>query len=184
MPNNLIIGLGNKSSRPDPRSAEQELDDDGNPVIRDDDGNVSTPNRILFEQTPSNFDGLNSIRQNIAEFAGTQNLPNLPFIRNNLAENDDLTDSDSDDGLTDAEIKKAVKQLDKQIKFLEERIGRFEFTLYNDPQHFNRIAGTQHSVEFITARTLGLIGRLNDELEDLKRERAKYRKVTKKSWFK
>ena len=188
MPRNLLIlGKGDY----DPRSAEQELDADGNPVIRDDDGNVINsndnnsivPTRVLFEQTPSNFDGLNSIRQNIAEFAGTQDLPNLPFLRNNLAENDDLTDSDSDDNMSDEEIKQKVKPIDKQIKELKSDIAGYERTLNNNPEQFDAPFGHPFDKQSMRSILQEEIDKKLNQIRKLQREKDKYRK-TKKSWFK
>ena len=179
MPRNLIIGKGDY----DPRSAEQELDDDGNPVIRDDNNNSIAPNRVLFEQTPSNFDGLNSIRQNIAEFAGTRDLPNLPFLRNHLADTDDLTDSDSDDNMTDKEINKKVKPIDKKIKELKSIIAGYEKTLNNNPEQFDSSYGYPFEAQSMRSILEEEIDKAQTKIRKLQREKDKYRK-TKKSWFK
>lgn len=194
MPRNLII-VGKGKGDYDPKSAAEEEDEEGNVVVRDDQGNINyrlgpnnerienASNRLLFEQTPSDFDGLNSIRQNIAEFAGTKDLPNLPFLRNHLADTDDFSDSDSDDNLSDKEITKIVKSLDKEIKTLKGQIKRFEFQLENSDSD-SIISSHPFQNETMGTALRSFIVKLNKNLRELQKEKEKYRKVTKKSWFK
>jgi len=150
MPTNLIVGYGKGF---DPKAAEQEEDDDGKPVIRDDNGNIVQDTLDTDDELESDDDaspprprgelakeilfgeralgpGMANITSNIAEFAGTRDVPGLPLVRRFLhrshgpASNNSLDagDSDSDDGLSTDDRKKNRANAQKQLSRVEKRI--------------------------------------------------------------
>ena len=131
MPANLIVGYGKGF---DPKAAEQEEDDDGKPVMRDDNGNIvqdtldtddelesdddTSPPRPRGELAREILFGDHDVGTNIAEFAGFSR-PARGWA--NVLSNEG-SDSDSDDGLSTDERKKFRANAQKRLSRVEKRI--------------------------------------------------------------